>query len=541
MTRWPHQIRAVKEAIDALNDNVRRLLLCSPTGGGKTRIALDLADEFTKRGLGVVLYTNRRMLVEQASRVLESANVNHGIRAAGHDTDQNELFQVSSIQTEDSRVTKRGSWQLHDAKLVLIDEAHLQTGPTVQKIVSQHVEAGAHVVGLTATPIGLAGYYDRLLVAGTTSELRAYGALVPARHFGPDEPDLKAWKKELKLKGDVETAELPESYVRKAMMTHGIFGRVFEWFNKLNSERKPTILFAPGVAESLWFAEQFTKAGVTAAHIDGSDVWVNGKLYQTSPQAREDVLHGSKEGHTVVLCNRFVLREGVDCPWLAHGIFATIFGSLQSYLQSGGRLLRFYPGLGNVTIQDHGGNWWRHGSLNADRTWRLSDTASSVTGLRADRLRKRVCRKCRARLECWGVCPKCGTLNLPPEPARCPRCFQVLTSRRCPCGWERTGKPSRMVVQSNGQLKEMTGEIFVPHRITKRTDGAKRWERMYWRSRSLKGRRTFKAAEALFAAENHWGWPDRRWPFMPLDDADFYLHVADVPMDRLIQKEVVNA
>ena len=59
----------------------------------------------------------------------------------------------------------------------------------------------------------------------------------------------------------------------------------------------------------------------------------------------------------MVLCNRFVCA-GIDAPWLAHGIFATIFTSLQSYLQSGGRLLRSFPGIDAVTIR-HGGNWWR--------------------------------------------------------------------------------------------------------------------------------------------------------------------------------------
>ena len=439
MTRWPHQVTGVREVIEALNDNVRRVLLTSPTGGGKTRMMFDLADEFTARELGVVLYTNRRMLVDQASRVLEAAGMGHGIRAAGHETHQSELFQVSSIQTENSRVTKRGSWSLHDAKLVLIDEAHLQTGPTVQTLIVKHLEAGACVVGVTATPIGLGEYYDKLIIAGTSSQLRACGAIVPAMHYGPDEPDLKAWKKKAKIVGDVQTAELTEPQVRKAMMTPGIFGRVFEWFNKLNPERKPTILFAPGVAESLWFAEQFVKAGITAAHIDGQDVWVNGKLYSTSPEAREDVLNGSRSRSITVLCNRFVLREGIDAPWLSHGIFATIFGSLQSYLQSGGRLLRSFPGLKSVNIQDHGGNWWRHGSLNADRNWRLDDTAVRLAGQRADRMRNKEER----------------------EPCRCPQCGQIINKRQCSCGWLAT-KRSRYVVQSNGTLKQMTGDVFRP-------------------------------------------------------------------------------
>lgn len=533
MQRWPHQIRGVKDTIDAIENHTKRILLTSPTGGGKTRMALDLAQEFTSRDLGVVMYTNRRMLVEQSSRVLESAGVAHGIRAAGHDTEDS-LFQVSSIQTENSRVTKKGTWELHDAKLVIIDEAHLQTGPTVLKLIGKHIDNGAHVVGLTATPIGLGDYYDLLIQAGTNSELRQCGALVPAIHYGPDEPDLKAWRKAGALKGIEEGDDLTENQVRRVMMTEGIFGRVLEWYRKLNPGQLPSILFAPGVPESLWFAQQFFQAGITAAHIDGEDVWVNGNFYKSSREAREDVLCGSRDGTIRLVCNRFVLREGIDAPWLAHCIFATIFGSLQSYLQSGGRLLRAHPSLATVTVQDHGGNWWRHGSLNADRDWRLDDTARRITSLRADRFRGRKCVKCSTKL-LRPLCHECGHLNVP-EPACCPMCKAIINGPSCECGWKRIGKRSRTVVQTNGTLKEMVGDIFAPRRVCSKPNGPALWERMYWRSRTENGRRTFKAAEALFAQENNWSWPDRSWPFMPRDPFDFYKLVEKVPMTDLIPK-----
>src|SRR5688572_31989517 len=37
-------------------------------------------------------------------------------------------------------------------------------------------------------------------------------------------------------------------------------------------------------------------------------------------------------------------------------------------------------GKTHATLQDHGGNWWRHGSLNADRDWRPDETANGMTG-----------------------------------------------------------------------------------------------------------------------------------------------------------------
>ena len=79
--------------------------------------------------------------------------------------------------------------------------------------------------------------YDHLIIAGTNSELRECGALVPAVHWGAGEPDTKNIKK---------TAwEYTENDVRKVMQVQRIIGRVLEWLNKLNPEHKPTILFAP--------------------------------------------------------------------------------------------------------------------------------------------------------------------------------------------------------------------------------------------------------------------------------------------------------
>ena len=513
MNDWPHQIRGVNEVLAAIERGERRICLTSPTGGGKTRIMQRLIEHYLSAGKSVVLYTNRRMLIDQLSRDLFDAGLDHGIRAAGHDDEHERPFQISSIQTEASRTLKRGTWKLHPAHLVLIDEAHLQTAETARKLLDAHREQGAACVGFTATPLDLAELYDLLITAGTMTELRECGALVLAEHFGPDEPDFRAFKK---LQAKLNSGEnLSEREAGKVMMTPGIFGRVWTWFERLNPEHKPTILFAPGVRESLWFAEQFSAKGVRAAHIDGQEVWIDGNSERTSSERRLEILQQSRDGRIVVLCNRFVLREGIDAPWLAHGIMATVFGSIQSYLQSGGRLPRAYHGVNSVTIQDHGGNWHRHGSLNVDRQWFLESTPSMVAGLRAQRLRDKKER----------------------EPMRCPGCGRICSFWRCPCGYEfGNRKVSRPVVSTDGSLKELTGDIFEPRRICTRPDGVKLWEQMYWRSRTKKGARTFAAAFALFAYENNWTWPSREWPLMPVEDLDVHRLVADVPMERLTQQ-----
>ncbi len=532
---WPHQLYACEEVAAARRQGERLILLTSPTGGGKTAIMEQMAVDELIAGGRVVLYTNRKALMEQTSNVLKEAGLLHGIRASGYRDRREYPLQISSIQTEAARSLKSlgecffcegdnpdcfschgtgkepPKWELHNATLALVDEAHLQKEATAQKIINAHAAAGCCVVGVTATPLGLGEIYQRLIVAGKTSELRGCGALVPCIHYGPDEPDLREWK------GLQEGKDLTEKQARKSIMTRGIFGRVLYWFNRINPTRRPSILFGADVASSLWFAEQFVRAGISAAHIDGDDIWMEGKLHRSSRQAREELFAASKEGRITVICNRFVCREGINAPWLSHGIFATVFGALQSFIQSGGRLLRSATGKDVATIQDHGGNWHRHGSLNADREWDLTYTGPIMSGLRIDRMRAKVEK----------------------EPVRCPKCSMILTRRCCPCGWELTWKPSRPVVQSDGTLIELEGEIYRPRRTYKAKNGPEKWKRIVvFRCRAgTKGERTFRAAAALFARENYWNYPDPQWPLMPTRELDWFRLVSDVPVDRLTTEE----
>lgn len=508
MKRWDHQLRAVDELLAAIAWGEKRVLVTSPTGGGKSVIMADLARDFLDRGKRVILYTNRRLLIEQFASVLTVHGFDFGIRAAGHAPDRNCPFQIASVQTEAARSMK-GKEELFPADLVLCDEAHLQGGNTVQELQTYYVGLGAAWVGFTATPIDLGLLYSKLIVAGTNSELRKCGALVPCTMYGPDEPDLKAYKKEL-----AEGKDLSEKKASSAMggKSKHLFGRVFEWFEKLNPDHRPTILFAPGVDESMWFAEQFTERGIPAAHIDGKNVWVNGEQKPTTPERRQEILDGSREGSISVLCNRFVLREGIDAPWLAHGIFATVFGSLQTYLQSGGRLLRAHPQLASVTLQDHGGNWWRHGSLNADRSWNLDYTALMYAGIREDRLREK--------------------LEL--EPARCPQCAQIIGSVRpgmkCVCGHVFGERKTRPVIMSDGEARELVGDVFRPRPVMMKKDTLALWTKVYWQAKN--SNMTFRQAIGFFVHQNHYE-PPPDLKYMPKIAMDRYRLVSEIDRDRL--------
>ena len=499
MELWLPQKRGLEGIQDAMDREVRRILLTSPTGGGKTEIMF----EMVKWGFPVVFYLHRKMLLEQFAAKLTEAGYSYGVRASEHKPRLLEDIQLSSVPTDYQRCFVQNRWQLHNARIAFVDEAHDQKGAMAQAISDEHIRRGDYKVGFTATPLDLGGEYDELVIAGTNSQLRACGALLPCTTYAPNEPDAP------KLKPAAD-GRYTESAVKHAMKRMEMFGNVFEHWRRFNPDGLPSIGFGYSLESALWHAQDFWKRGVPSGFISGEDTWINGQWYETDSAARAQLTEASRTGEVKIVWNRFVLREGIDWPWIYHAVFATIFGSLTSYLQAGGRILRNHPSLDHVIIQDHGGNWWRHGSLNSDRYWELGDTQSLVSRVREHRLRAKK----------------------DPEPIMCPKCYAVrLSGRRCDeCGHV-TRTRSRFVVQSDGKLKEMQGDIYKPRRLSKKPSDIRKWERTY--IRCWRGNCTFSQAAALFARENFYAYPRPEWPMMPTRDEDEFRLVKNVPWSRL--------
>lgn len=531
MEDWPHQKRTYDEILRLVAAGHHKIAVTIPTGGGKGRIIVRLAQYASSLGKGTAVYVNRRLLTDQTSGVFDDHGIIHGVRAAGWKDERELRVQVCSVQTEGSRQLRREGlkqWDIHECLFAIFDEAHLFANATGKRLIDKHVQRGHVCVGFTATPLDMGGLFDVLLIGATNSELRACGAIVPARHYGCEEPDLRSIGK-VSLDG----GDLTEQQQRKAMGSvspdgkpdikiHKLFGRVFAEFRRLNPEQRPTILFAPGVAESAWFAQEFYRRGVSAAHIDGERIWVDGEWYHSDHKVREEMLDGSRTGRIKVVCNRFVLREGVDAPWLSHGILATAFGSVQSYLQSCGRLLRSGGGSEWVTIQDHGGNYLRPGlgSVNADRQWELGMTARSYAGVKEARMRK----------------PD-GDPDKEPEPFLCPRCKMVTRSATCQsCGFVIAGRRVRFVMGSDGDLREYHGDAYRPLPTARRPDTAELWEKVFWQMRNAKKPKTFRQIVGWFV-QQHGYRPPADLPFMPRAELDWFRNVRDVPINQLRGKD----
>ena len=523
---WGHQKNAYEDIVEAVLEGHKRILVTCPTGGGKTALgAVLIRDEFPKS----VWYTHRKILCNQTARVFKQCGLDPGIRASGTDPALLRELQVAMIQTESSRcfpkenkdgvIVKKPQYPLAKSNTGWIDEAHNNSKGQMQRILEEHRKQNPDFVtiGLTATPLGLGHFYDHLIVAGTNKQLREAGSHVICYQYSPDEPSSD-------LVGKVKIGEgecgIEEKY--RGRYVQQIFGSVIKHYNELNPEHKPTIMFAPGVKESIWFARELTKAGIRTAHIDGNNAWLDGEEITKDQDVVDDILAQSKSGDIKIITNRFVLREGIDAPWIQYGILATIFGSLTSYLQAGGRIIRADPegDFDHVTVIDHGGNYWRHGSLNSTRHWKLEYTDKMVSDLRLQRIREE---------------------DEAPKPITCPKCLVNRaggdTCFKCGFKYEKT---DRMVMQTNGKLTLMSNKTFQKRRYLTPTQKLQdKWTQRVRAIRKSKKshvqRMTWKQLETSVMRDDdsHGKWPPRTLKDQPIEPIDWYLKIRDTPADRL--------
>ena len=140
------------EAVSAVRRGVaaglRKQVLMSPAGSGKTEIAAYMLQEAARKFSKALFIVDRVVLVDQTSERLDRYGIPHGVIQAGHwRWRPYERIQVCSAQT----LERRGIPE--DVQVVFVDEAHC-----MRKKVTEYLQSTkALVIGLTATILLPAG------------------------------------------------------------------------------------------------------------------------------------------------------------------------------------------------------------------------------------------------------------------------------------------------------------------------------------------------------------------------------------------------
>lgn len=395
-----YQINAVERLRKLIRMGHRRLVLVSPTGSGKTFMSSMMVKSAVEKGKSVLFLAHRRELVLQKSKTLFKFDVPHGIIQSGMAPDPQHLVQVASKDTLHARAVRREIMYLPPADLIIADECHRSLAPTWMQLFDAYPNAVR--IGLTATPVRGTGYglgpaYDEMVVAATSPELVASGALVPTRIFAPHKPDLKGIKV---ARGDYVTAQL-----EKKMNQQTLVGDVLKHWERLADGRK-SVGFACGVQHSLHLRDTFLARGIKAAHVDGD----------TPDSQRDDIIHDLSEGRLTVVFNAMVLTEGWDQPDVSVAMLVRPTKSFGLYLQMAGRIQRPFPGKDHALLIDHAGAVHQHGFPDDEVPWTLDNKAKIEDRIQDKKTKEKTeqqqitCEKCSAVFAGRLSCPRCGHL-----------------------------------------------------------------------------------------------------------------------------------
>ena len=381
----PYQTTLLHDARAQMRAGIRKILIQSATGSGKTVLIAAMLKGAAERGKRAWFCNHRRELVRQSVLTLTTAaDISVGIVQAGVRLDPRELIQVCAIQSLARRLDK-----LPDPDIIVLDEAHHTASKTWSALIERFPRA--FIIGTTASPIrldgrGLGAWFDVLLEGPSTATLIAQGHLAPYRLIAPpSRVDLSGVHA---VAGDYNKHEAAD-----AMRASTVVGDALREY-QARCAGKRALFFVWNVEESKALAARFAAAGIAARHVDGT----------TPERERDATMADFKAGRVLCLMSVDIVSEGFDVPLLDAVFLLRPTASLGLYLQQVGRALRPAPGK-TALIVDHVGNYTRHGLPDDPRVWSLDGAVKAEPST----LKVKTCARCFAVERVWAsTCSQCG-------------------------------------------------------------------------------------------------------------------------------------
>lgn len=338
----PYQRETIDAVLRARRAGVRRLLVCLPTGAGKTVIFAELARMARRQ---VLVLAHREELLGQARAKIAAALGDDGavaIERGAESASADARVLVCSIRSlHEDRLTRvlRG----RDIGMVVYDECHHAAAEDNLRVLRQLGAFDASwdgtLLGFTATTArgdgkGLDEVFDRIVYTRTLPEMIEDGYLAPLRGYRvATTADLGR----LSLTGldfrEDELAEAVDIEDRNALVARSI--------QELARDRR-TIAFCVTVAHARNLRRALEVLGVPAGIVHG----------EMPADQRAQALADFRAEKIQVLTNVAVLTEGFDDPGVSCVAMARPTRSEGLYAQCVGRGTRLHPGKKDCLILD---------------------------------------------------------------------------------------------------------------------------------------------------------------------------------------------
>ena len=398
MRLYEFQKRILDTARRKIAGGARRLILCAPTGAGKTAISSAIISGARGKGKKCMFVCHRAELREQAKKTLQECGVKTGTIASNAFSALHLPVQVAQIGTLARRKEKWANW----ADVIIVDECHHIAARSWRETIAM-LSKSAVVIGLTATPQRLDGKglnedFDEIIEGPGIRELIDSGHLADFDTYTTREKfDLAQVHIAM---GDFSQRDLERQIGKKRVRN------VVEAYQRHGKGGK-AIFFGVSVRHSREVEEWFIQKGIKARHLDG----------KTPPKERKWIIEAFEKGDLQVLCNCGIVSEGFDCPSASVLIDDAPTMSLTNYLQRAGRVLRYQEGKRAVVL-DLAGNYMRHGLADNKREWMLQGRKRIKKDAEKELDRTRMCIKCYAVNHISSEkCQVCGAVLATPAAA----------------------------------------------------------------------------------------------------------------------------
>lgn len=342
VTLRPYQREAIEAVLTARREGVRRMVVCLPTGAGKTVIFSELARLARRQ---VLVLAHREELLGQARAKLETAlegqhvvSIERGADRAAADA---KVLVCSIRSLHEERLAR--VLQGRDIGLIIYDECHHAAAEDNMRVLRQlgAFEEGWNgtLLGFTATTTrgdgkGLIEVFERIVYSRSLPEMIDDGYLSPLRGFriatSADLTRLSPGGLDFR---EEELAEAVDIEERNALVARSI--------QELARDRR-TIAFCVTVNHARNLCRSLNVLGVPTGMVHG----------EMPLETRAQVLADFREGRTQVLTNVAVLTEGFDDPGVSCIAMARPTRSEGLYAQCVGRGTRLYPEKKDCLILD---------------------------------------------------------------------------------------------------------------------------------------------------------------------------------------------
>jgi len=323
----PYQLDSVAQVQRAFQQGSKRVILCLPTGAGKTVIFSDIAARAAAKGKRVAIITHRRELLSQAGR-LNSCDI----------------LMVETLNNQIKRGLDLGQYDL-----LVVDEAHIGN---FRKVLEGFE---GFVIGATATPVSnppLKESYNAIVCPVGIEQLIAEQWLALPKTYAMHPVDTS--------KLETARGEYTEQSLDDAFNRPKVYEGVVSEFAKGWRDKK-AIVFCVNISATINTAEAFAKelgAGRVYA--------VHSKL---SAYERADLIDDFITSKFGILVNCGIATTGFDCPDIEVVVINRATKSVALWLQMVGRASRRTEQKEAFTILDFGENVTRLGFWQEPRDW----------------------------------------------------------------------------------------------------------------------------------------------------------------------------